>query len=138
MAGMPAARKPASAGLVDYLNSQAPRLDVSNSLAISSYFRALDSLLTQVGCCSCQSFWHQVQVLRCSYILLSQIALYRSERNEEQLYVMLLRYIRCVPCSFKVDRVYILWQFGALTNHMHVELWSQPTIMPTRNADVPS
>lgn len=98
---MPAAKKPAGTGLVAQLTSMAKKVQVSNIVTLPRYYRTLDLLLTQVGTNSTQQvLWH----LSAMYLIRSatkestcrvlQIALYRTAQNDEQLYVMLLRYTR--------------------------------------------
>jgi hypothetical protein len=117
---MPAARKPgAKNGLVEYLNSQAPRIAVRNTLPLKHYHRSLQLLLAQVqgvgvvreaaaGECwtsplarasgaavAPRSPSLSVCVLAPHYGGL-QISAYRQVNDEEQLYVMLMRYVRWV------------------------------------------
>lgn len=46
---MPAAKKANGKGLVAHLTSQAVKVPVSNTLALTRYYRSLDLLLTQVS-----------------------------------------------------------------------------------------
>lgn len=45
---MPAPRKPQNLSLVEYLNLQAPKVQVSNSIPLSKYYRSVDLLQAQV------------------------------------------------------------------------------------------
>jgi len=86
-----AAAKQKGTGLVAYLNSQAPKIPVSQTLNLEHYYHSADLLLGQV---ISHAFYasrlrHRLRlskVLECA-----QAAAYRAANNEEQLYVMLIR-----------------------------------------------
>lgn len=82
-------------GIIDSLASSAPVLPVQNTVTLSRYYRSLDLMLMQVRAATPSA----VQgVARFQYIttlyLPVQISMYRNAQNDEQLYVMLLRYTR--------------------------------------------
>lgn len=92
---MPAPKKPMREGIIDSLASSAPVLPVQNTVTLSRYYRSLDLMLMQVRAAACSSCARggKVQSLT-SLCLPVQISMYRNAQNDEQLYVMLLRYTR--------------------------------------------
>ncbi|GBF98127.1 hypothetical protein Rsub_10539, partial [Raphidocelis subcapitata] len=68
---MPASRPGARDGLIDALNRSAPTRAANNALPIAAYYRGCD-------------------------LLISQAKVYRASGNEEQLYVMLMRFASLV------------------------------------------
>lgn len=92
---MPAAR-PAAPGLIEQLNASAPKRAANNALPISNYYRSCDLLISQVSVRrawgSWVGSWDPALPTRVPHR--PQAHVYRASGNDEQLYVMLMRFAR--------------------------------------------
>lgn len=91
---MPAVRPRAGGGIIQQLNASAPTRAANNALPITAYYRGCDLLLSQVG-------YQLLSRIPCrrgpclgNRLFAVQARVYRTSGNEEQLYVMLMRYAR--------------------------------------------
>jgi hypothetical protein len=80
--------------LIDHLNAQAPAKPVNELLGIQKYYASADLLLRQAGFCCYPTICRSISATFKAPYPVKQASSYRLSKNEEQLYVMLMRFAR--------------------------------------------